>query len=154
MKQLLQLVILALVLAPSALAQTYVSQSGGSVSCGNDGTKTTTAVASVTWTGGVYKGCGTFTSAFTINASGTSSNPITFQAESNWTLTMSAIPSTGGIILNNQSWIIIDGDNQAGIIQGTANGDASVTCPNSSLCASQVNSVGISASGAGNIVIQ
>ena len=66
-----KILILLLLCTPAFGATVFVSQSGGSVSCGADGTQSTTAQASVTWTAGnTYKICGTITSEMTIGASG------------------------------------------------------------------------------------
>ena len=70
MKTILKLALLIL-FSPilSRAATVYVSQSGGSVSCGADGTQSTTALGSVTWTSSnVYKLCGTITSDVVVGA--------------------------------------------------------------------------------------
>jgi hypothetical protein len=64
MKRLL----LFLALCSSAHAVTYISQSGGSVSCPPNSTQSTTAIGSVTWASGTYQICGTLTTAPNINA--------------------------------------------------------------------------------------
>lgn len=146
-----------LFLVPCRAATVFVSQSGGSVSCGADGTQGTTALASATWTAGnTYKLCGTLTSAVAPSASGSSGNVITIFFESGSKISMTVLPSTGGINLSGKSFITVDGGvpcgptvaeaSCQGIIEATANG---------TLLTNQVTgTVGINVAGASNITIQ
>ena len=116
-------------------ATVYVSQSGGSVSCGGDGTQSTTAVASVSWSAGnTYKICGTISSTMTVGSSGSVGNPIDIAFESNGVFSAAAF-NPAAIELNGKSYIIVDGGvacgsgttcssnlSGTGEIQNTANG--------------------------------
>lgn len=107
MKKLLCAVLFTLPL----LAQTYVSQSGGSLTCAG-GTRSTVAVGSVSWAAGTtYVLCGVITSAFTIGASGTSGTKITVM----WDTGARVSVAFGQIIsLNGNSWIVFDGGTPCG----------------------------------------
>lgn len=135
MRKLRSLLTFLLLCAPAFGATVFVSQSGGSVNCGADGTQTTTAQASVTWTAGnTYKLCGTFTSEMTVNASGSSGNLITITFESNGAFSAAAF-NPAAIELGGQSFILVDGGTPCGrnttcsanlsgtgVVQNTANG--------------------------------
>lgn len=96
--------------APSFGATVYVSQSGGSLSCGADGTQTTTALASVTWTAGnTYKICGTLTNAMTVGASGSSGNLITVYFETGAKINLGVCGSSGCLNVAGKSFVLIDG---------------------------------------------
>ena len=98
-------------------ATVYVSQAGGSVSCGTSGTQTTTAIASVVWTAGnTYELCGSITSQVAPSASGTSGSPITILFASNGILNPTVCPSTGCINIANLSWIVINGGAVCGYV--------------------------------------
>ena len=94
--------------------------------------------------------CGTFTGSITAQGNGTSVSPITilFDAASSANISMAALPTSGAIIVDNRSWIVIDGNNQSGIIQSTNNGSSAGGYGN------QVCSVAVHASGAGNITVR
>jgi hypothetical protein len=101
-------------------ATVFVSQSGGSVSCGADGTQSTTAVASITWTAGnTYKLCGAITSQISVTASGSAGNLISIIGESNASLISPTGFSGGGIELNGNSFILIDGGTPCGRTNGS-----------------------------------
>lgn len=92
--------------------------------------------------------CGTISSALTAQGSGTSSSPVTIFFETGANISMAALPTSGAIVLSGLSWIVVDGNNQAGIIQSTNNGDASGGYAN------QVCSMAIAAQGSSNITIR
>ena len=124
----------------------YVSQAGGSVSCGADGTQATTALASVTWTAGnTYKLCGTFTSAISVSASGTSGTPITIYGESGALLT-SAAWNTTAFSSGGNNYIVLNGGNNL-TIQNTNNGT-------SGAFGNSLASIGIDFSGSSNSTIE
>ncbi len=64
--------------------------------------------------------CGTITSAITAQGSGTSGHPITVKFEPGAVMTSSAWASTGAIIADSRSFIIVDGGG-TGVIQNTGN---------------------------------
>jgi hypothetical protein len=145
LKNLLVLVAFLFLAQSASAATVYVSQSGGSTSCGADGTQTTTALASVTWTAGnTYKLCGTFTFSGGVTgieptASGTMGNVLTIYGENN-TVIQSPYFSHGGggINIDGLSYIHITSGTPCGqihnsveavtvcdpTIQDTANGDS------------------------------
>jgi hypothetical protein len=94
--------------------------------------------------------CGTIGSALTAHGSGIKNLPITilFDAATNGNISMDAIPSSGAIVINGLSYIVIDGNNQVGAIQSTNNGSPQGGYPN------QVASIAISANGASNIEVR
>lgn len=115
--------VLALLGSPKSFAATvYVSDTGGSVSCGADGTQSTVLPSGVTWTAGnTYQLCGTFsTHTVTVGASGSTGNMIHIRFENN--AKFSAANWGNVIILNftNRDWIDID-------CGGTGNADAQPT---------------------------
>lgn len=105
----------------------YVSQSGGSVSCGADGSESTTALASVTWTSGnTYKLCGTITSSVTVGA-----NNLTVYFESGASITEGICPSTGCLNTNSHAGLTIDGGGgNCGFVGGV-----NVTCSQGAIIA-------------------
>jgi hypothetical protein len=119
------LVLIAAICFSSQGATVLVSQSGGSVGCGADGTQTTTALASVTWTAGnTYKICGALSSAITPTTSGTSGSIITIFFESGAGLSSPVFPVTGAINLSGLSWITVDGGVPCGptVAEASCNG--------------------------------
>jgi hypothetical protein len=134
---------------PLYAATTYVSQSGGSVSCGADGTQSTTAAASVSWAAGnTYKLCGTITSALLVGASGSSGSVITISFENGANISLPYCPGTGCINLGGNSFITINGNN-VGSVGSTNNGSASLGYAN------QRNGYGIYGSGGNtNILVE
>ena len=115
----------------------YVSQSGGSVSCGADGTQNTQPYTFVNNAGNYAAGdtiklCGTITgphvaggNVFSIRASGGSGSPITFFWESNASISEPACQGNNGggcINTNNNTYLIFDGNGTTNSIVGTANG--------------------------------
>lgn len=146
MRVLKTLFFLALLASPAFATTVYLSQSGGVMSC-NGAAQSTTAVTSATWTAGnAYYLCGTITSPFTINASGTSASPITvlFDTASGANISPAALSSSGQIKLDGESWITINGQN-TGVMQSTANGTS---------LANQVCSKAISAENSANITVE
>lgn len=120
--------------SPSAFAATYfVSQNGGSVSCGADGTQSTQSAgwfntAGSYTAGDTLKLCGTFTGAagvhiLSVQASGTSSAKITIQWESNAVVTSPAC-NGGCIVTNGNSNLVFDGNGTNPSITNTDNGSA------------------------------
>jgi hypothetical protein len=108
-----------LLLCGSVMASTvYVSQSGGSVSCGADGTQSTESIA--TFNGGsqiagnTYKLCGNFTTAMTPSSSGTSGSPITVFFETGAEFTPGVCPSNGCIDIQNLAYVVVDGGTACG----------------------------------------
>ena len=111
---------------PLHATTTYVSQSGGSVNCGADGAQSTMAATSLSWAAGnTYKLCGTFTSALSVGASGSSGSVITISFESGASISLPYCPGTGCINLGGNSYITIDGNN-VGSVGSTNNGSASL----------------------------
>lgn len=93
--------------------------------------------------------CGTFTGTggstmLTVQASGTSGNPITVLWETDAILTAPYWGVTGAIRCSGKSYITIDGGSN-GIIRNSANGDA---------LANQQNSQGVSVDGCDNITVR
>lgn len=146
MRKVLFLLLCAL---PVRAATVFVSQSGGSVSCGADGTQSTISIATANSSmaaPNIYAGCGVFSTALSFPNSGSAGNLITFLFENNADFSAAHWPSaTGAINLNGKSFILIDGNNHAGIIENTANGTG---------LANQVNSTGIQANGSHDIEIR
>lgn len=117
----------------------YVSQSGGSVNCGADGTQNTQPY---TWfnSGGHYaagdtiKLCGTINgpdtvggTVFTFQASGSSGNPITLFWESNASISVPACGTkdNGGCInTNGHVFLTLNGNGTPNSITSTSNGTA------------------------------
>src|ERR1700728_1013955 len=106
-----RIILATMLLAAQSFAVTvFASQGGGSVSCGTDGTQTTTAVASLTWTAGnTYKLCGVITSSVTVGASGTLGNVITVYFESGSKISQAFCPSSGCLNVASKNFITIDG---------------------------------------------
>lgn len=105
---MIRYIAVALLFGASAFGTTtFVSQSGGSVSCGADGTQSTTAIGSVTWTAGnAYKLCGAITSGFTIGA-----NTVTVFWETGARVSL----TFGQIInLNGKNNLVFDGGTACG----------------------------------------
>jgi hypothetical protein len=136
-----------LVAAQSFAVTVYVSQSGGSVSCGADGTQSTTALASVSWvTSGTYKLCGTITSQVTVGAGGIAGTPLSILFESGSGIAPAYCPGNGCISLGGVSYVTIDGQN-VGSVGSTNNGSASLGYAN------QQNSYGIYSAGGNTYII-
>jgi len=117
----------------------YVSQSGGSVNCGADGTQTSQPYSWVNASGHYAAGdtiklCGTINgpntvggTVFTLQASGSSGNPITMFWESNAGIAEPACGTGNGnacIKTNNQTYWVLDGNLTKNSITSTANGTA------------------------------
>lgn len=135
---LLLAVLLLCVGLPAKSATFFVSQAGGTASCGTDGSQSTISVAtlnatSADWVGGsVIKLCGTITTVINAPGSGASGNPILLQWESSASL--SACSATGALKMPGRSNIIVDlgGNNSA------------ITCPNNGTgLGTQTNVLGI-----------
>lgn len=115
----LLLTLIAFVGHVHAASTVFVSQSGGSVSCGADGTQVTTALASVTWTAGnTYKLCGPLTSRVNVTAAGTASALITIQFETGASISGAACTSTTAL-LTVKSFMLVD-----------LGAQVAITCPN------------------------
>ena len=126
----------------------YISQSGGAVSCGADGTQSTTALASVSWaTSGTYKLCGTITSQVAIGAGGTSGTPLNLLFESGSSIQLPYCLGSGCINTNGYSYVTIDGQN-VGSIGSTNNGSASLGYAN------QISGEGIYGAAASHVTIK
>ena len=126
MKLVLLISLLFVVSALPLYATTYISQSGGSVSCGADGTQSTTALASVSWTtSGTYKLCGTITSQVALGAGGTSGTPLTLFFDAGSSITLPYCSVTGCLNLGGYSYVTINGQN-VGSVGSTNNGSASL----------------------------
>ena len=126
----------------------YISQSGGAVSCGADGTQSTTALASVSWaTSGTYKLCGTITAQVAIGAGGTSGTPLTLLFESGSSIQLPYCLGSGCINTNGYSYVTIDGQN-VGSIGSTNNGSASLGYAN------QISGEGIYGAAASHVTIK
>src|ERR1700728_358988 len=106
-----RIILATMLLAAQSFAVTvFASQGGGSVTCGTDGTQTTSAVASLTWTAGnTYKLCGVITSSVTVGASGTSGNIITIYFEAGAKISQAFCPSSGCLNISSKSYVTIDG---------------------------------------------
>ena len=130
---------IVLLLSAAAWATTYyASQSGGSVSCGADGTQSTTAVGSLTGTqwaaGNTIKLCGTISAsaggtALSAQGGGSSGNPVTVLWESNGIVQAPyGSPSNG--LINNGGYSYITWNGQGvGLVQNTLNGTTGASCP-------------------------
>lgn len=151
------LIIFALLCLPLHAATVFVSQAGGTVSCGADGSLSTTAVGSVgTLVGGnTYKICGALTAQWIPTGSGSSGSPITISFENNSGMTNALFPITGALDLAGLSWYVVDGQIPCGpavnvtsciAIQNTANGTG-LTNHTDQTC-------GINVDGASQIIIQ
>jgi len=120
-------------------ANFYVSQSGGSVSCGADGTQSTQSVAwfntAGNWANPKVSGmigpgdtvnlCGTFSVPYNSNylniqGSGSSGNPITIRWESNAELTSPAAQNF--ILTDGNSYLVFDGNGTNPSMTNTADG--------------------------------
>src|SRR5580692_5042459 len=101
-----QILLLALLCIP-AYAVTYVSQSGGSVSCPPNGTQSTIAIGSVTWASGTYQICGTLTTAPHITA-----NNVTITFSTGAAINTSCHAATGNSCLSQTSvsGLLVDGN--------------------------------------------
>jgi len=155
--------ILALLFAavPASAADIYVAQSSAGGNTGADcaDARAVSSLASGDWTAGnTIHLCGTITSAITAQGSGSSGSVITVKFESGASMQMPAIPSTGGIVLNTRSYILIDGGGGScgwvsyadvtcsqGAILSTANGTGQ---------ANQVASIAIYAPNSANIEVK
>jgi hypothetical protein len=160
MKKLFLFLIFAasLFCAPAWGTTVYVSQSGGSVYCGADGTLSTTALGSVSWAAGnTYKMCGTVTSPITPTASGTSGNPITIFYETGAKSSSPVFPVTGGLNLAGLSWIVVDGGVSCGpsvTNKATCNGTIQNTANGTGLANHTDQTIGINVDGSSNVTIQ
>jgi hypothetical protein len=76
--------------------------------------------------------CGTIGNALTAQGSGAAGSPITilFDAATSGQISMPYLPTTGALVLNNQSYFTVNGQN-TGIIQSTNNGSPASLCPGS-----------------------
>lgn len=165
-----QILLAFILLCGSAFATTtFISQSGGSVSCGADGTQTTQAytwfnTASNYVAGDTIKVCGAITgtgtaatNVLTTQATGSSGNPITLFFETGSSIklpscgTKSTNPTGGCVTVSNQWWVI-DGNNLAGTIQNTLNGTSGATCPGGT-CSLNNATAGVYV-GASNVVVK
>lgn len=124
MDKALRLIALLLLLfaAPAAASDIYYAQAsaGGAtgVNCAN-----AKALPTVVgdWVGDNHiHECGTITSAITALGSGSSGHPITIVFEPGAVMTSSAWASTGAIVADGDSFIIVDGGTN-GVIQNTGN---------------------------------
>jgi len=134
----------------SNAATLYVSQSGGSVSCGGDGTQTTISVATLNSTGADWVAgntnnlCGTITSQIVANGNGSSGNPIVLRWESNAVVNV-CNGSSGAVNVGSHSWITLDTNGQV----------PAITCPNNGTgLSTQLSAWGVSGNGASNIEIK
>lgn len=158
------LIALGVLLSASAASASniYVAQTSAGAANGADcaDSRPVSSLAKGDWAAGnTIHLCGTITSSVTAQGSGASGSPITLLFEPGAKLSAPAISSGGGIVLSNQSYIIVDGGSTVscgyvngsnvtcnnGIIQSTANGTG---------LANQVASVGIQAGDANNIEIR
>ena len=109
MKTLIRLLIFLCFALPTSAATVFVSQSGGSVSCGADGTQSTSSVSTFNSSqvaGNTYKLCGTITSQLAPNTSGSAGNIITLQWESN--ASVQVCNTTGALNLSGLSYYLLD----------------------------------------------
>jgi hypothetical protein len=99
--------------------------------------------------------CGTITGALTAQGSGSSGSPITilFDSASAGQISMPALPGSGALVLNNQSYITVDGNNGVGVIQSTSNGSPASLCSGSTY-ANDIMSVGITANASNYIEVK
>src|SRR5579872_5212423 len=115
----LRLALAFLLLSLPAMASTvYLSQSGGSVNCGADGTQSTTAAWPTLTAGNTYKLCGNITTQIIQSVPGTSGSPVSIIFESNGGVSLAVCPSNGCWDLNGSSYVTIDGGTPCG--PGTA----------------------------------
>jgi len=114
-----RLLLTILLLCGSAFGTTvYISQGGGSVSCGADGTQSTTAAWPSLAAGNTYKICGNVTTQLMQSIPGTSGSPVSILFESNGGVSLAVCPSNGCWDLNGSSYLTIDGGTACG--PGTA----------------------------------
>ena len=157
------LTILLLTASPAMATTRYVSQSGGLFGGGtNCNGQTTISVATFNGTsqsaGDINWLCGTLTSALTPSGSGSSGNVVSIKFDTGASLSMPAIPTTGGIVLTSLSYYLIDGGGGScgyvsrsnatcsqGVIKSTSNGTG---------LANQVASIAIYAQNATNIEVK
>jgi len=146
------LLILGILLFPCITSATtlYVSQSGGSVSCGGDGTQTTISIATLNSTGADWAAgniinlCGTITTQIAANGNGSSGNPVTVRWESNGVVNV-CNASSGAINVGSHNWITLDTNGQV----------PAITCPNNGTgLGTQLSAWGVSGNGASNIEIK
>lgn len=99
--------------------------------------------------------CGRIANALTAQGSGSSGSPVTilFDSVSKGQISMAALPATGGLVLDGQSYITVDGNNSIGVIQSANNGSPSSLCSGSTY-SSDIISKGISAASTRNIEIK
>lgn len=131
----------------------FVSQSGGSVSCGADGTQSTTAIGSVTWTGGnTYKLCGTLTSAIA-----PTTNNLTIIFETGANVSPAVCPATGCLNLVNRTGITVDGGVDCGADvanKASCNGTIQATANGTGLANQVQNTIGVDVDGSSGITLQ
>jgi len=150
--KVIRLLVMGLVLLAGSLgvaqSDIYFAQSAQGNNNGAD-CNDAIAMSSLAWAAGnTYHVCGTISSGLTVGASGTSGSPITVLFEAGAMISMPALPTTGAINVNGQSYVTIDGGGN-GVIQGTANGTpGDPNCINGS-CSSQTLSQGVYCSGSG-----
>lgn len=116
----------------------FVSQSGGSASCGADGTKTTVSVSTLNSTAAYWgpsntiKLCGTITTAIVAAGSGSSGNPINLIWETG--ASVQVCSTTGAVRLPGVAFIVAD-------LGGNSN---AVECPNNGTgLSTTINALGI-----------
>jgi len=117
--------------------------------------------------------CGTIANALTVQASGTSGNPITIRFEQGASIQMPSCPSqqshpAGCLDTNSQTWIVVDGDYTGntpcgwvngqsvacnGLIQNTLAGTSGGSCPGGT-CTGVAWTNGINATGCNNCEIK
>ena len=110
---------------PVMASTVYISQSGGSVSCGADGTQATTAAWPTLAAGNTYKICGNVTTQIIQSVPGTSGSPVSIIFESNGGVSLAFCPSNGCWDLNGSSYVTIDGGTACGISNGVVSSCAS-----------------------------
>jgi len=157
------LALAALSLAPAGYASNiFVAQNGTG---GGNGADCSNARAVSSLNGGDWAAgnaihiCGSISTPVTAQGSGSSGSPITILFEPGAAFSAPAIPTSGAIVVANQSYIIVDGGSTVacgyvsgsnvtcnnGVIQSTANGTGQ---------ANQIASVAIEASGSKNVEIR
>jgi hypothetical protein len=130
----------------STSSTVFVSQAGGSVNCGADGTQATESIATFNSTtptaGNIYKGCGTFTAEAIVSGPGTSGNPVTWKGESNCVFT-SAAWNTTAFSSGGNNYVTLNGCT----FQNTNNGTTGAF-------SNSLASIGIDFSGSSNSEIE
>ena len=100
--------------------------------------------------------CGTISTTMTAQGSGSSGHPVTLLFESGAKISQALCPSTGCLVLDNQTDFVIDGGGTGSVALGTfvSNGLIENTASGSSLANTDPTTVGISAGSVNRVTVQ